>query len=128
MLTRNDERVGVASGVEFKSDGIVFIDNFLIPPEFNGRGIATIFNEEILRTARLHMIHVLHTAVTIPVRSNAYAVEKVGFVRAVSQSKYAKMITKDTGLGYDADWGPGKKEYLVGAFYIYPLKQQSARL
>ena len=34
-----------------------------------------------------------------------------------------KNITKATGLGYDDDWSPGKKEYSVGAFYIYPLEQ-----
>ena len=92
-------------------------------PEVNGRGIATIFNEEILRKVRLHLVHVLHTVVTIPISSNVYAAQKAGFVRAMSQSKYAKIITKATGLGYDTDWSPGKKEYSVGAFYIYPLQQ-----
>ena len=84
VLTRNEERAGVASVVEFQSDGFVLIENFAILPGVNGRGIATIFNEEIVRTLRLHIIH-CHTAVTIPMESNIYAVEKVGFVRAKSQ-------------------------------------------
>ena len=74
-----------------------------------------------MRTLRLHMIH-CHTAVTIPMESNIYAVEKVGFVRAKSQAQYAKMITNATGLGYDDGWNHRKKEYSVGPFYIYPLR------
>ena len=116
VLTRNDERVGVASGVDFQSDGFVLIENMAILPGVKGRGIATIFNEEIVRTVRLHTIHHCHTVVTIPIQSNNYAVEKVGFVRAKSQSQYAKMITNATGLGYDVDWNHSKKECSVGAF------------
>ena len=89
VLTRNEERAGVASVVEFKSGCFVLIENFLILPGVNGRGIATIFNEEIVQTLRLHMIH-CHTAVTIPMESNVYAVEKAGFVRAKSQAQHAK--------------------------------------
>ena len=99
----------------------MLVENFAIMPEFNGRGIATIFNEEIMRKVRLHLIHTHNTVVTIPTSSNVYAVEKVGFVRAKSQSHYAKMITDATGLGYDDGWNGGKKEYAVGPFYIYPL-------
>ena len=86
VLTRHDERVGVASGVEFQSGGFVLIGNFAILPGVSGRGIATIFNEEeiVRRTVRLHTVH-CHTAVAIPMQSNIYAVEKAGFVRAISQ-------------------------------------------
>ena len=120
VLSRNDDRVGVASLVEF--DGFVLVENFAITPEFNGRGIATIFNEEIIRKVRLHLIHTHNTVVTIPTSSNAYSVEKVGFVRTKSPAYYAKMITAATGLAYDDGWNGGKKEYAVGPVYTYPLR------
>ena len=111
--------------VKFDQLGFVLIENFAILPAWNGRGIATIFNELILHIMRPSLPTIfndLHTAVTIPSQSNVYAVQTVGFVRAVIQSKYAKLIAKATGLGYDAGWNAGTKKYSVGAFYIYPLK------
>ena len=90
-------------------------------PEFNGRGIATILNEEIIRNVRLHLIHTHSTVVTIPTSSNVYSVETVGFIRAKSQRQYAKTIADATGLEYGANYNPGKNECAVGPFYIYPL-------
>ena len=86
VLTRNEERVGVASCVEF--DGFMLIENFVILPEVNGWGVATIFNEEIVQKRRLHLIHHCHTAVAIPTESSVYSVGKVGFVRAKSQAQW----------------------------------------
>ena len=100
----------------------MLVENFAIMPEFSGRGIATIFNEEIIRKVRLHLIHTHNTVVTIPISSNVHSVEKVGFVRAKSQSQYAHMITNASGLGYDDGWSYSKKEYAVGPFYVYPLR------
>ena len=117
VLTRNDERIGVASGIEVEDESkrYLLIENFAITPAVSGRGIATIFNEEILRKLPDSL-----TAATIPTSTNLFAVKTAGFEKAPSQAKVMNAIAAATGLAYDENYDFSKREYEVGAVYVGP--------
>lgn len=105
-LMRNDVPIGVAQAIYVeggKSVGdLVLVENFAIMPAMNGRGAATIFNEEILVSLKENFAGLGKvTAVTRPMNTNRYAVEKAGYVHKKKPGQILKACADATGFGYD---------------------------
>jgi len=123
LLRRNGQSIGAASAVVIESHGLIIIENFAVRDEHQGRGIATIFNEEMLRVLRANKPPTVHTVMTVPAHSNVHAVIKAGFEESKKTHEYLAALSLVTGLAYDS-YDDDAKAFTIGAVYTAVLSEE----
>ena len=86
MKQNDDEPVDVASSISF-CEHLLLLENFAILPEYQSRGLATIFCELAIEKMRSQETHVSEL-VQIPTATNVHSAATAGFLKTTTPGFY----------------------------------------